>query len=113
MYEKSEAVKQARRELIQQTLDKIIETRDFNELRRTTYVVLAHLWLHKTAEEENLFKLEEWSKPECRDELIKKIREFLIKHIRQSKNLIYTFSLESSYSYKDMVISTRNDLGLR
>ncbi|GAH67762.1 unnamed protein product [marine sediment metagenome] len=82
MYEKSEAVKQARRELIQQTLDKIIETRDFSEFKRTTYVVLAHLWLHKIAEQENLFKLDEWSHPECRDELIKEIREFLIRNIK-------------------------------
>lgn len=36
MYHKSEEVKQARRELIQQTLDKICETRDFSELKRTT-----------------------------------------------------------------------------
>lgn len=82
MHETSEAVKQARRELIQQTLDKVTETRDFSELKRTTFVVLAHLWLHKIAEEENLFKLEEWSNPECRDELINKIEEFLIKHVR-------------------------------
>jgi len=82
MYEKSEAVKQARRELIQQTLDKIYEIRDFSDLKKRTYVVLAHLWLHKRAEGENLFKAEEWSNSECRDELIKKIREFLIRHIR-------------------------------
>ncbi len=82
MYEKSETVKQARRELIQQTLDKIIETRDFSELKRTTFVVLAHLWLHKMAEEEDLFRLEEWSNPDCRGELLKKIKEFLIGHIR-------------------------------
>jgi len=47
-----------------------------------TYVVLAHLWLHKIAEQENLFKAEEWSNPECRDELIEKIREFLIRNIK-------------------------------
>ncbi|MEE9378779.1 MAG: hypothetical protein V3V33_12175 [Candidatus Lokiarchaeia archaeon] len=82
VYEKSEAVIQARRELIQQSLDKICETRDFSELKQTTYVVLAHLWLHKRAEQENLFNAEEWSNPECRDELIKKIRDFLTKHIR-------------------------------
>jgi len=82
MYEKSEAVKQARIELIQQTLDKIIETRDFSELKRTTFVVLAHLWLHKIAEEENLFRLEEWSNPECRDELLDKMKAFLVKHIK-------------------------------
>lgn len=82
MYEKSEVVKKARRELIQQNLDKIIETRDFCELKTTTYVVLAHLWLLKIAEEENLFKLEEWSNPECRAELLKKIKEFLVRNIR-------------------------------
>ena len=82
MHEESEEVKQARRELIQQTLDKIVETQDFTEFKRTTYVVLAHLWLHKIAEEENLFNAEEWLKPECKDELITKIREFLIRHIR-------------------------------
>jgi len=82
MYKPSEAVKQARRELIQQTLNKITETRDFIELKTTTFVVLAHLWLQKTAEEENLFKAEEWSNPECRDELIEKVKEFLIRHIR-------------------------------
>ena len=82
MSEKSEAVKQARRELIQQNLDKIIETRNFSDLKRTTYVVLAHLWLHKRAEEENLFKAEEWSNSECRDEIIERVKAFLIKYIR-------------------------------
>jgi len=82
MTQKSEAVKQARRELIQQTLDKICETQDFSELRTSTYVVLAHLWLHKKAEEENLFKAEEWSHPECRNELIEKLKDFLYRHIR-------------------------------
>ena len=82
MHQKSEEVKQARRELIQQTLDKICKIQDFNELRTRTYVVLAHLWLHKIAEQENLFKLEEWLNPECRDHLIEKIKLFLIKHIK-------------------------------
>ncbi|MFX1295652.1 MAG: hypothetical protein ACFFD2_12475 [Promethearchaeota archaeon] len=43
LYEKSETVKQARRELIQQTLNKIIEIQDFKELKQRIYVVLAHL----------------------------------------------------------------------
>jgi len=82
MVSKSEKCEQARRELIQQTLSKILETQDFSELKTTTFVVLAHLWLHIKAEEENLFNAEEWSNPECRDELLKKIKEFLITHIR-------------------------------
>ncbi len=82
MYETSETIKKARRELVQQTLDKITKTKDFTELKSTTYVVLAHLWLHKIAEQENLFKLDEWSSPECKDDLIEKIKSFLIKHIK-------------------------------
>ena len=82
MHEESEEVKQARRELIQQTLDKIVETQDFTEFKRTTYVVLAHLWLHKIAEKESLFEAEKWLHPECRDELIEKIREFLVRHLK-------------------------------
>ena len=78
----SEAIIRARRELIQQTLDTIYKVRDFRELKTSTYVALAHLWLHMKAEDENLFKAEEWSHPECRDELKEKIREFLIRHIR-------------------------------
>lgn len=82
MHQRNEAIEKARRELIQQTLDKIINTWDFSDLKRTTYVTFAHLWLHKKAEEENLFDAEEWSKPDCRDELMKKITTFLTKHIR-------------------------------
>ncbi len=82
MVSKSYKCEQARRELIQQTLNKICRTRNFSDLRSRTYVVLAHLWLHIKAEEENLFKAEEWSNPKCRDELIKKIKDFLIRYIR-------------------------------
>ena len=78
----NQAVKQARNDLIQQTLQKIEKNRDFHQLKTETYVVLSHLWLHKTAEQEQLFNAEEWTKPECREVLINKIREFLIKHIR-------------------------------
>lgn len=78
----SHAIKRARNDLIQQTLNKIAKIRDFHHLKSNTYVTLAHLWLHKTAEQEKLFDAEEWTKPESRDELIKKIKEFLIKHVR-------------------------------
>ncbi len=82
MVSKSDKCKQARRELIQQALDEICETPDFNSLYSRTYCVLAKFWLHIKAEKENLFKAEEWSNPKGRDELLKKIKEFLIKHIR-------------------------------
>ena len=82
MVSKSDKCEQARRELIQQAFDEIRETPDFSDLYSKIYCVLAKFWLHIKAEKENLFKAEEWSNPECKDELLKKIKEFLIKHIR-------------------------------
>lgn len=82
MHQKSEAVKQARKELIEQTLEKIRETRDFRELKTRTFVVLTHLWLHTEAKKEGVFELEEWAHPELRDQLIEKIEMFLTKHIK-------------------------------
>ena len=82
MVSKSDRCEQAKRELIQQAMDKICEKRDFSDFKRRAYVVLTHLWLHIKVEKENLFKAEEWSNPECRDELRKRIKCFLIKHIQ-------------------------------
>lgn len=82
MTQKSEAVIRARKELIQQTLEKICKKKEFNELRVHTRVVLMHLWLHNKAEEEGLLKLPEWNNPENREDILKKIKEFLIKHIK-------------------------------
>ncbi len=82
MTPKSDAVQQARRDMIQQTLDKICEPCEFRELKSRTFVVLCHLWLHIKAEKEGLFELEEWAHPQPRDQLIEKIESFLTKHIR-------------------------------
>jgi len=82
MTQTSDAIKKARMALIQQTLDKICKVRDIRELKTSTHVILMHLWIHKKAEEESLFEGDEWAHPECRDELLKKIKEFLEKHIR-------------------------------
>ena len=82
MTNKSDRCQQARRELIQQALDEICETPEFRNLLSKTYCVLAKFWLHVKAEKENLFKGEEWTNPKCRDEVTKKIEDFLIKHIR-------------------------------
>ena len=83
MAQKSEAVLKARRELVQQTLDKICEPCDFCNLKSRVFVVLSHLWLHKTAEKEGLFELDECADPRLRDQLIEKIEIFLTKHIKK------------------------------
>jgi len=82
MCQESEGVKLARSSLIQQTLTKIRETRDFRDLKRNTFVILAHLWLHTLAENEGLFELDGWEQPKLREQLIEKIETFLTSHIR-------------------------------
>ncbi|MFX1310228.1 MAG: hypothetical protein ACFE8C_11060 [Promethearchaeota archaeon] len=82
MSQKSEAVLKARRDLIQQTLDKICEPCVFRAFKKHVFVVLSHLWLHNIAKEEGLFDLEEWAHPQYRDQIIEKIEVFLNKYIR-------------------------------
>jgi hypothetical protein len=82
MVQKSKALLEARRDLIQHTIGKIREPCDFWEFKSHTFVVLLHLWLHVKANEEGLFDLDEWEHPELKECLIKKIESFLIKHIK-------------------------------
>ena len=82
MYQKSDKVKQARRSLIQHAFDEISNIPNYSNFRRNTFFVIAKLGLQLKAREEKLFDTDDWHDPECRDELTKKIREFLVKHIR-------------------------------
>ena len=82
MTNKSDKCEQARTELIQQALDEICKTQSFSDFYSRTYYVLAKLWLHVKAEKENLFKTGDWDNAECRDELIERVKAFLVKYIR-------------------------------
>ena len=82
MAQKNEAVLRARKELIQQTFEKICKKKEFSELRIHTRVVLMHLWLHIKAEEEGLLTLPEWDNPENREDILKRVKGFLVTHIK-------------------------------
>ncbi|UCC20413.1 MAG: hypothetical protein JSV62_03750 [Promethearchaeota archaeon] len=82
MYEKSEAVIRARKELIQQAYDEICEEKEFDRLKSKVYCVLGKFWLHIIAQKEGLFNSEEWNSPNCRDSILKMIKRFLTKHIK-------------------------------
>lgn len=73
MHQGSDAIEKVRRELIKQTLEKIIKTNNFRYLKSSKYDTFAHLWLHMKAEKEGLFDLDEWSYPECREALVENI----------------------------------------
>lgn len=82
MSAKSEEVKQARWSLIQHAFDEICNVPSYSNFRRNCFHVIAKLGLQLKAREEKLFDTDDSHDPECRDELTKKMREFLIRHIR-------------------------------
>ena len=82
MTAKSDEVKKARRSLIQHAFDEICNVPKYSNFRSNVFYVIAKLGLQLKAKEEKLFDTNDWYDPGCRDKLTKKMREFLIKHIR-------------------------------
>ncbi len=71
----------ARRMLIQDALNEIIDVKYHYEFRRRVFCVIAKLGLQLDAKRENLFLSEEWSNPEKKEDLMRRIEKFLVKHI--------------------------------
>ena len=78
----NEKIDQAKKSLIQQALDDISVVPDYSDFYLHCYHVIAKLGLQLKAREEGLFASEKWSIPECKDELMREIREFLIKRVK-------------------------------
>ena len=72
---------QARNLLVQLALDEICSD-DFGDFYRHAYYVIAKLGLQRKAKEEQLFSTDDWSDPQYKDYLIKKLKVFLIRHIK-------------------------------
>ena len=75
-------IEQARNLLVQMALDEICSEENFNDFYRHAYYVIAKLGLQRKAKEGQLFTGKEWSNPLCKDYLMKKLENFLTKHIR-------------------------------
>ena len=75
-------IDQARELLIQQALDDISVVPDYSDFYLHYYYVIAKLGLQLKAREEGLFASEKWAIPECKDELMREIEKFLIKHVK-------------------------------
>jgi len=82
MTTKSYEVKLARWSLIQQTFDKVCNVPSYSDFRSNTFCVIAHLGLQMKAKEEGLLDGEDWYNPDCKDELLEKVKAFLIKYIK-------------------------------
>lgn len=72
---------EARRMMVQGVMEEIINVRNFINFHRRVFHVIAKFGLQQKAKEEKLFLTGNWANPECKDELIEKIRKFLFKHI--------------------------------
>ena len=75
-------IEQARNLLVQMALDEICSKEIFSDFYRHAYYVIAKLGLQRKAKEEELFEGKKWSNPQYKDVLIKKLKMFLIKHIK-------------------------------
>ncbi len=82
MTAKSDEVQRARWSLIQHAFDEICNVPRYSNFRSHTFYVIAKLGLQMKAREEKLFDTDDWHDPKCRDELIEKVKAFLIKYIK-------------------------------
>ncbi len=82
MTAKSEEVKQARQSLIQHAFREICNVPSYSDFRSNTFCVIAKFGLYLKAKEEKLFKTDAWYAPECKVELLEKMKTFLIKYIK-------------------------------
>ena len=72
----------ARKVLVQDAMDEFIHKKDYKDFSRSAFCAIAKFGLQLDAKQENLFDSEEWSNPERRVDLIRRIESFLVKHIR-------------------------------
>ena len=72
---------QARAFLIQEALNEINEVIDFSKFYTRVFCVFAKYGLLLDAKEEDFLSGVEWSNPACREILIKRVKQFLIKNI--------------------------------
>ncbi len=82
MTAKSDDVKQARWSFIQQAFEEICNIPSYSDFRRNTFCVIARFGLQLKAKEEKLFKTGDWYAPECKGELLEKVKAFLLKYIK-------------------------------
>ena len=73
---------EARKMMVQDAIDEIIKVQNFNNFYQTSFYQIAKFGLQLDARKEKLFASDKWSNPQCKDELIESIREFLTIHLK-------------------------------
>jgi len=82
MSSKNHTIQQAREFLKQEALKEISEISDFTLFKTRVFCVIAKYGLQLDAKREEIFSGDEWSKPDSIKILIKKIEQFLDRHIK-------------------------------
>ncbi len=73
---------QAREFLRQEALSEICSVSNFNKFTDKIFCFFAKYGLQLEAKKEEFFSGAEWSDPDSKEVLIKKVKQFLDKHIR-------------------------------
>ena len=73
---------QARAFLRREALKEISKVSDFTRFHTRVFCVVAKYGLQLEAKKEGLLTGDEWSNPECKDVLVKRVELFLDKHIK-------------------------------
>jgi len=68
--------------LKQQALNEIYDIFNFSSFYRRTYYIVAKYGFQLKAKEDELFSGDEWRNPARRNALVKRVEQFLNKHIR-------------------------------
>ena len=73
---------EARRMMVQGAIDEITNVQNFTKFYQSSFYQIAKFGLQLDAKREKLFASNNWSNPQCKDELIEIIRKFLVRHIK-------------------------------
>ncbi len=73
---------QAREFLRQEAMKEISNVSDFTRFHTRVFYMIAKYGFQQEAKEEELLSGGEWSDPACKDLLVKRVKQFLDKHLR-------------------------------
>ncbi len=73
---------EARKMMVQDAIDEITNVPNFSDFYQRSFYQIAKFGLQLKAREEKLFASDNWSDPQCNDELIENVSKFLVKHLK-------------------------------
>lgn len=73
---------QKRRDFLEEVVDEIRNVPEHDNFYLKAFYVIAKFGLQLKAKQEKLFENEDWNNFKCRNELIKKIEDFLERNIK-------------------------------